>query len=626
MLVSLDGLDIGLDLGEMTEAFELIQTLPDECLKAVTSAMERLTGEVRLLAPKIVSPFDIRPYVVLLDSPITNDISNHASLFGPTLVAFSRLDAKNQRLIRSNYVESFSKDKFLLVFAMLQDFIALRTLDASESFNPHSDTFVSSAVVFLSLLHDVNKLKRFVKFDAFYSDSINDNLRKEGAHHHVIYWEFGLTNLEPHTDDFINWKKPARGFSYVNYPFVLSAETKSFLLQIESEVQQYRERQEAFNLMAVTGMPIVPYLVLKVFRQNLIHSSLEQLSGQPEANLKKKLKIQFVGEEGVDEGGVQKEWFQLLLKQIFSPAYGMFTEDAESRTHWFNAHSTDYGEFELIGKLIGIAIYNSNILDLHFPQVVYKKLLGMKPTLDDLSSTHPTLAKGLKQLLEHSGDVEEVFGLNYAITYDYFGAVETHELVPGGTGILVTSENREDYVSRYVRYLLEDSVQKQFWAFQTGFRMVCSDSEIMTMFSPEELEQVVCGDPKLDFDELRKNTQYDGGFDAASPTIKDFWAVVSEFSEEQKRKLLMFSTGCDRAPIGGLKKLAFTITRGTTGDTDRLPTSHTCFNVLILYEYATRDKLRQCLLKALEHSEGTSGSITCERPRLLTFGTGFGNL
>eukprot|EP01122_Echinamoeba_exundans_P009433 TRINITY_DN3339_c0_g1_i3.p1 TRINITY_DN3339_c0_g1~~TRINITY_DN3339_c0_g1_i3.p1 ORF type:complete len:589 (+),score=96.77 TRINITY_DN3339_c0_g1_i3:540-2306(+) len=584
MLISLDGSDVGLDIDEMTEAFELIQSLPDEVRAAVTSAMERLTGEVRLLAPKITSPFGIRPYIILLDSPITHDISNHASVLGPSLVAFSRLDSNNQRLVRSYYVESFSKDKFIQVLAMIQDFIALRTLDAAETFNPHTDTFVSSAVVFLSLLHDFNKRRRHVKFDAFYSDSINDNLRKE--------------------DDFINWKKPARGFSYVNYPFVLSAETKSFLLQIESEVQQYRERQEAFNLMMVTGIPVVPYLVLKVFRQNLIHSSLEQLSHQPESNLKKKLKIQFVGEEGVDEGGLQKEWFQLLVKQIFSPAYGMFTEDSESRTHWFNGHSTDFDEFELIGKLIGIAIYNSNILDLHFPQVVYKKLLGMKPTLDDMFSTHPTLAKGLKQLLEHSGEVEETFGLNYAITYDYFGAVETHELIPGGATVSVTSHNREDYVNRYVQYLLEDSVEKQFSAFHRGFRMVCSDSEIMTMFSPEELEQVVCGDPKLDFDELRKNTQYDGGFDENSPTIKDFWIVVSEFSEEQKRKLLMFSTGSDRAPIGGLKKLAFTITRGTTGDTDRLPTSHTCFNVLILYEYATRDKLKNCLLKALEHSEG----------------------
>lgn len=584
MLISLDGTDAGLDLVELNQANELLLSMPASCQVAVTSAMERLTGELRLIGPNLSSAFALRSFIVVLDSPFSQDISNHATLLGPALVAFSRLSSNFQNYVGRNLVDLFTKDKFLQTLSLLQDFIALRSLDTGEDFSPHRDSFVSSAVMFMRLLYELNVRKRWVIYDAFYSDSINEHLAEE--------------------DDFINWKKPKRGFSYLNFPFVLSAESKSFSLQIESEVQQYRERQDAFKVMMATGAPVVPYLVLRVFRENLIHSSLEQLSHQPETALKKKLKIQFVGEEGVDEGGVQKEWFQLLVKQIFSADFGMFTEDVETRTHWFNGHSTDFSEFELIGKLVGIAIYNSNILDLHFPLVVYKKLLGVKPGLADLFSTHPTLAKGLQQLLEYPGSVEETFSLNFAITYDYFGAVETHELLPKGAETPVTNTNRQEYVSLYVSYLLEESVEQQFSAFRRGFQMVCAESEVMGIFCPEELEQVVCGDPELDFEELQKHTQYEGGFDESSPAILQFWSVVSELSEAQKRKLLMFATGSDRAPIGGLKKLGFTITRGTTGDTDRLPTSHTCFNVLILYEYATRAKLKSSLLKALEHAEG----------------------
>ena len=46
--------------------------------------------------------------------------------------------------------------------------------------------------------------------------------------------------------------------------------------------------------------------------------------------------MQFVGEEGIDEGGVQKEFFQLIISQVFDVSYGMFTYDEALRSFWFN--------------------------------------------------------------------------------------------------------------------------------------------------------------------------------------------------------------------------------------------------------------------------------------------------
>jgi hypothetical protein len=102
---------------------------------------------------------------------------------------------------------------------------------------------------------------------------------------------------------------------------------------------------------------------------------------------------------GVDEGGVQKEFFQLLIRKLFDPAYTMFTYNEESRMLWFNGNTFESNvKFELIGMLMGIAIYNQNILDLHLPMACYKKLLDIQPTLKDLSELMPKVAKSLEYI------------------------------------------------------------------------------------------------------------------------------------------------------------------------------------------------------------------------------------
>lgn len=92
---------------------------------------------------------------------------------------------------------------------------------------------------------------------------------------------------------------------------------------------------------------------------------------------------------------------------------------------------------------------------------------------------------------------------------------------------------------------------------------------------------------------------------AANPYAvrRDFWSVVHEMPLEMKKKFLAFTTGSDRAPINGLGELKLVVARNGP-DSDRLPTSHTCFNHLLLPEYASRDKLKDRLLTAISQSEG----------------------
>lgn len=133
--------------------------------------------------------------------------------------------------------------------------------------------------------------------------------------------------------------------------------------------------------------------------------------------------------------------------------------------------------------------------------------------------------------------------------------------------------------------------------------MVTDESPLALLFRPEEIELLVCGSRQFDFDELELATQYDGGYTSGSRVIKDFWTVVHSLTMDDKRKLLQFTTGSDRVPLGGLSRLKLVIARNGP-DSDRLPTAHTCFNVLLLPEYASEEKLRDRLLKAINYSKG----------------------
>ena len=279
--------------------------------------------------------------------------------------------------------------------------------------------------------------------------------------------------------------------------------------------------------------------------------------------------------------------------------------DESTRTFWFNASSLETeSEFALVGALLGLAIYNNVLLDVHFPMVLYKKLLGGVPTFEDLKSAFPELGKGLQALLDYrpAEDVESVFCRTFEVEYEFWGEIKRHELIPGGVETPVTGENRQQYVDEYTKWVLSKSIEVQFRAFARGFLRVAG-GPALTMFAPSELELLICGLPHLDFDALEKSARYEGGYSESSDAVKWLWKAVRAMTLEQKRLLLVFVTGSDRAPIGGLGALELLVQRAGP-DTDRLPTSHTCFNALLLPEYSSFDKLNERLLTAISNAQG----------------------
>ncbi|XP_031694013.1 ubiquitin-protein ligase E3A isoform X3 [Oncorhynchus kisutch] len=397
-------------------------------------------------------------------------------------------------------------------------------------------------------------------------------------------------------------------FSFQSCPFILNACTKSLGLYYDNRISMYSERRITALYSLVQGQQLNPYLRLKVRRDHIIDDALvrlEMIAMENPADLRKQLFVEFEGEQGVDEGGVSKEFFQLVLEEMFNPDIGMFTYDESTKLFWYNPSSLENeAQFTLIGIILGLAIYNNCILDVHFPMVVYRKLMGKKGTYLDLTDSHPVLYQSLRELLEYEGDVEEDMMITFQISQtDLFGDPITYDLKENGDKIPVNADNRKEFVSLYSDYILNKSVERQFKAFRRGFQMVTNESPLKCLFRPEEVELLICGSRNLDFQALEETTEYDGGYSKDCRIIKDFWETVHSFGEEDKRLFLQFTTGTDRAPVGGLGKLKMIIAKNGP-DTDRLPTSHTCFNALLLPEYDSKEKLKERLLKAITYAKG----------------------
>jgi hypothetical protein len=196
-------------------------------------------------------------------------------------------------------------------------------------------------------------------------------------------------------DAFSSWKTNSK-FSFCHFPFLLDPVTKNDLLRIETMCMMRHELQEAF-FRAIFEGTIFPYLLLFVRRDYVVEDTIYQLATKEEGDYRKQLRVQFIGEEGVDEGGLQKEFFQLIIRNLFKPDYGMFCFDEVSRCCWFQPQPPSLDrpddeslvEYRLLGVLIGLAIYNGVALDLHFPLALYKKLMDSPVVFSDLASLNP---------------------------------------------------------------------------------------------------------------------------------------------------------------------------------------------------------------------------------------------
>ncbi|GAA5985710.1 hypothetical protein JCM10908_007082 [Rhodotorula pacifica] len=351
-----------------------------------------------------------------------------------------------------------------------------------------------------------------------------------------------------------------------------------------------------------------------VRRTNLAEDAYTHLNGLG-SELKKRIEIVFIDEHGMEEsgidgGGLFKELLTSLSKEVFDTNRGLWLATSEQELypnpHGYAKESNQLSWFKFIGRILGKALYQGILVNVKFADFFLTKWLGRQSYLDDLASLDPELYNGLLKLKTYPGNVEEDLSLNFTITEEDFGVSRSVDLIPRGSEIAVTNENRMQYIVLVSNYRLNVQIAPQCRAFYSGLFEIINP-RWLRMFNQSELAILVGGtEEAIDVDDLRRNTVYSGwSAEENTPTVRYFWDAVSSFSKDERAKLVRFVTSCERPPLLGFSQLnpLFAIRNAGT-DESRLPTSATCVNLLKLPEYSDPENLRQKLLYAINSGAG----------------------
>nr|XP_054505305.1 NEDD4-like E3 ubiquitin-protein ligase WWP1 isoform X3 [Agelaius phoeniceus] len=318
------------------------------------------------------------------------------------------------------------------------------------------------------------------------------------------------------------------------------------------------------------------HVKINVSRQTLFEDSFQQIMALKPYDLRRRLYVIFRGEEGLDYGGLAREWFFLLSHEVLNPMYCLFEYAGKSNyclqinpASTINPDHLSY--FCFIGRFIAMALFHGKFIDTGFSLPFYKRMLSKKLTIKDLESIDTEFYNSLIWIRDNN--IEECnLEMYFCVDMELLGKVTSHELKSGGSNILVTEENKEEYIGLMAEWRFSRGVREQTKAFLDGFNEVVP-LQWLHYFDEKELE------------------------------------FVKETDNEVRMRLLQFVTGTCRLPLGGFAELMgsngpqkFCIEK--VGKETWLPRSHTCFNRLDLPPYKSYEQLKEKLLFAIEETEG----------------------
>eukprot|EP00617_Octactis_speculum_P008634 CAMPEP_0185796510 /NCGR_PEP_ID=MMETSP1174-20130828/161123_1 /TAXON_ID=35687 /ORGANISM="Dictyocha speculum, Strain CCMP1381" /LENGTH=456 /DNA_ID=CAMNT_0028491883 /DNA_START=671 /DNA_END=2041 /DNA_ORIENTATION=+ len=354
------------------------------------------------------------------------------------------------------------------------------------------------------------------------------------------------------------------------------------------------------------------HFMLEVSRTFLLQSSVDQFLYQSPTSVRQRMRVVFIGEPGLDVGGIQREWFLLVIKELLTPGRELYRLLPGAMGYSIDPRARRFEQlelFEFTGRILGKAILERQSLPATFSSVLYKHILRAPLTEEDLRALDPELHKHILWLRKNS---TEGLDLDFTVSRDHSTAPV--ELKPGGKHIAVTEVNKQEYITLLVRWHLVDAVDAQLWHLLRGLYTVIP-WDLLLLWDHAELEFIICGTQSIDVDDWRRHTEYVGGFSSlgdAHEIVEWFWSIVKdELDEDQRTRLLQFCTGSSRVPAQGFKSLQrndgkyqrFTL-ENTAGHEENntlwLPQSHTCFNRLDLPTYKKRADLKDALVLVLE--------------------------
>ncbi|CAO3680149.1 unnamed protein product [Rhizopus stolonifer] len=382
---------------------------------------------------------------------------------------------------------------------------------------------------------------------------------------------------------------------------------------LDQNVPQYKRdfRRKLIYFRSQPALRPVPgQCHIKVRRGHIFEDAYAEVMRQAPADLKKRLMIKFDGEDGLDYGGLSREFFFLLSHEMFNPFYCLFEYSAhDNYTLQINPHSGINPEhlnyFRFIGRVVGLSIFHRRFLDAFFIVSFYKMVLNKKILVADMESVDAEFHRSLMWILDN--DITDILDLTFSTDDDRFGEVVSVDLIPNGENIEVTEENKKEYVNLITEWRIHKRVEEQFKAFKEGFNQLIPQ-ELINVFDERELELLIGGIAEIDVDDWKKHTDY-RGYTEQDDVIQWFWKCIRSWDSEKKARLLQFTTGTSRIPVNGFKDLQgsdgprrFTIEK--SGEITQLPKAHTCFNRIDMPPYKSYETLVAKLTMAVEETVG----------------------
>ncbi|XP_063617791.1 E3 ubiquitin-protein ligase Su(dx) [Cydia splendana] len=353
------------------------------------------------------------------------------------------------------------------------------------------------------------------------------------------------------------------------------------------------------------------HIKITLSRQTLFEDSYHQIMRLPAYELRRRLYIIFRGEEGLDYGGVSREWFFLLSHEVLNPMYCLF-EYANKNNYSLQINPASYVNpdhllyFKFIGRFIAMALYHGRFIYSGFTMPFYKRMLNKKLTMKDIESIDPEFYNSLVWIRDNNID-ECGLEMWFSVDFEVLGQVIHHELKPSGDKERVSESNKEQYLQLVTQWRMTRGIEEQTTAFLDGFNEVVP-LEWLKYFDERELELMLCGMQEVDVDDWQRNTIY-RHYTRTSKQVAWFWQFVRQMDNEKRARLLQFVTGTCRVPVGGFAELMgsngpqrFCIEK--VGKDTWLPRSHTCFNRLDLPPYKSYEQLCEKLNYAIEETEG----------------------
>lgn len=357
----------------------------------------------------------------------------------------------------------------------------------------------------------------------------------------------------------------------------------------------------------------------------------QRYTGILDAGQSRTFKITFQNEGVTDNGGPYREIFSHFCSELHSTTLNLLVECPNARAQIgdhqeafvFNCRAKSKQEMDLfhfMGQMIGIAIRCDIPLEMRWPKLVWKRLVGLPPVREDVQAVDEALFHVINDVAsakDEAAFAEKFGGDLFFCVHTFDGQVlekkrgqkkiflqkkkkEQIDLIKGGGEIPVTFATRMEWIDKVLAFKLSEGVA-QMDEMILGLSTIVPASEL-AMFSCEEIERKICGAPHISIGVLRANVVYDG-IDESEQNVKWLWEILDEMSQEQRALFLQFVWARSRLPVlPSQMTMKFKIQSApesiNSSPDDHLPLAHTCFFSLALPQYSSKEILRTKLLYA----------------------------